>query len=98
MRIKNTKYVPLRKCTVCMCRKEKDSLFRIVCVNGEAIADTESTHDGRGCYVCKSAECISLMEKKSAVGRSFKKRFSSENYKSLTENLEKELINYESAN
>lgn len=88
---KTKKYIPARKCICCGKRTEKSFLTRIVIKNDEATADFTNTMDGRGAYICKSENCLLLMEKKGALGRAFKRKISSENYRKLLEELIKDI-------
>ncbi len=65
---------------------EKSELLRIVLSkDGDVRLDTNGNLPGRGCYVCKSEECILLAEKQHRAARAFKKNVSREIYNSLKE-------------
>ena len=82
----NEKHIPLRKCISCSKMHEKSELLRIVLPkDGEARLDIKGNLPGRGCYVCKSEECILLAEKQHRAARAFKKNISREIYNSLKE-------------
>lgn len=67
------KELPLRKCVVCGQMKSKDSLFRVVKVkDGDIFYDSSYKANGRGAYICKSKDCLDLVQKKRALNRAFK--------------------------
>lgn len=50
---------PIRMCTVCKKRQEKEKLFRIVCDNSNtAIYDEIQKINSRAMYICKDKKCI----------------------------------------
>lgn len=69
--MKSEKYIPKRMCVACREMKEKEELFRVV-FSGGALIDKEGKMQGRGAYVCKNADCITLSEKKKSFERAFK--------------------------
>lgn len=53
------KKIPLRTCMGCNEKKPKKELIRIVKnKNGEIFIDRTGKADGRGAYICDSAECL----------------------------------------
>lgn len=49
---------PIRMCTVCKKRDEKENLFRIVSDNNNAICDKDYKINSRAMYICKNKKCI----------------------------------------
>lgn len=50
---------PIRMCTVCRKRQEKECLFRIICDNNNnAIYDKNHKLNSRAIYICKDRKCI----------------------------------------
>lgn len=49
---------PIRCCSLCKKRDEKNNLYRIVADNGSAILDEKQNIDCRGIYICKNEKCI----------------------------------------
>lgn len=50
---------PIRMCTVCRKRQEKDKYFRIVCDNSNnAIYDKNQKNSSRAIYICRDKNCI----------------------------------------
>jgi hypothetical protein len=84
----NKKKASFRKCIVCGEKFLKKDLLRIVKnKDNEILMDPTQKLDGRGAYVCKSSECISLIKKKNALNRSFKNKVSDEIYDKFQEVL-----------
>ena len=83
----DTKYVPHRKCIACRCIRPKAELLRVVLSEDGLIPDPEGKLSGRGCYICKSSECIRTAAEKNCFSRSFKKGFSKEQMMALKEEL-----------
>lgn len=66
------KKVPIRTCVCCRREFAKKDLLRIVRSNlGEISLDVNGKADGRGAYVCKSAECLDKLLKKRVLNRVF---------------------------
>ena len=86
------KKIPMRKCVGCQEMKEKKSLIRVVkTAEGDIILDDTGKKNGRGAYICRSAECFRLARKARKFEKSFQCRISDEVYDSM----EKELANNE---
>lgn len=79
-----TRKTPLRKCTGCKEMKDKKDLIRIVrTTNGDFLIDNTLKQSGRGAYICKTNQCISLAKKNKGFERSFKSPVPSIIYESL---------------
>lgn len=66
------KKIPLRMCTGCREMKPKKELIRIVrTAEGELRVDATGKLNGRGAYLCKSAECLKRAQKTGAISRAF---------------------------
>lgn len=62
-----------RMCHVCKTMRERGDLLRIVRTpEGEIKVDESGRAQGRGCYICKSPECIRKGVKTRFVNRAFK--------------------------
>ena len=60
------KKVPMRMCTGCGEMFDKRTLVRVVkSPDGEVSLDLTGKKSGRGAYVCKNAECLSMYSIKS---------------------------------
>ncbi len=85
MHIKNE-----RRCIACRQNKQQNELIRIAKVNGAFVIDKLHKLGGRGAYICKNNDCITLAIKKKALNRAFKMQIDNEIYD--------ELKNYEQSN
>ena len=82
-------YRPCRTCCGCREKKEKEELFRIVKKkDGTVSFDPLKKSDGRGAYLCRKRECLSLAKKKKALERTLKTRIPEEVYEALWKELE----------
>ena len=67
------KHVPTRTCIVCRESKQKSELIRTVKkADGSAVLDVTGREPGRGCYVCKSGDCMEQAIKKRLFNRAYK--------------------------
>ena len=75
----------IRTCMVCRTAREKKDLVRFVKnKSGEILLDNNQSLDGRGCYVCKSEECLVKLKKTRALNRAFKINVSEDVYDRLS--------------
>lgn len=66
------KKTPARMCTACREMKPKNELMRIVKTpEGDIKLDPTGKLNGRGAYICKSAECLKKARKTGALSRAF---------------------------
>lgn len=80
------KYQPVRTCVCCRKKFLKNELLRIVKTpNGEFIIDKSGKADGRGAYICGSAECLKKLKKSRMLNRAFRAEIPSEIYDSAEE-------------
>jgi predicted RNA-binding protein YlxR (DUF448 family) len=87
------KKTPLRICTGCGEAKPKKELIRILRTPEEEIVlDTTGKKNGRGAYICCSAECLHKATKSRGLERSLKMKIP----RQLLDTLEKELVSLES--
>ena len=78
------KKIPMRMCTGCREMKPKKELIRVVkTVDGEIKLDTTGKLNGRGAYICKSAECLKKAQKIGALSRAFGTEIPSEVFAEL---------------
>ena len=71
----------LRTCVACRKISDKKDMIRIALdKSGEAVVDPKGTHEGRGAYVCRNAECITGCTGRRCLDRSFRKKISDECY------------------
>ena len=78
-----------RTCVACRQTREKKELIRIVKTpEGEIKLDFTGKLNGRGAYVCSSAECLKTLKKKNLLSKAFKMEVSEEVYDQLIRELE----------
>ena len=83
------KKIPVRKCVGCGEMKEKKDLIRIIKnTDGEILLDATGKANGRGAYICKSAECLKKAAKNRGLERSLKSQIPGD----VLERIEKELL------
>ncbi|MGI6031749.1 MAG: RNase P modulator RnpM [Eubacteriales bacterium] len=82
------KKIPMRRCLGCMESKPKKELIRVVrSSEGELSIDFTGKKNGRGAYICRSAECF----RKAVKAKRFERAFSCAIPEEIVESLEKEL-------
>lgn len=83
--------VPLRKCIGCQEQKTKKELIRVVKNSeDEVFIDFTGKANGRGAYICHSAECLEKAYKKDGLSRAFQMKIDKEIYEKLKKELENE--------
>ena len=83
------KKIPLRKCTGCNEMKPKKELIRVLKTPEEEIVlDKTGKKNGRGAYLCNSADCFKIARKTKGLERSLQMKIPDDIY----ESLEKELM------
>ena len=83
-----TKKIPMRMCIGCREMKPKQQLIRVVKTpDGEIKLDGGTRLNGRGAYICKSAECLKKAKKSSAIARAFEQATPDGLYERLEEEL-----------
>lgn len=82
------KNIPIRTCIACRSEFEKKELLRIVKnKDGGFSVDKSGKADGRGAYICHSAECAKKLFKAKLLDRVFKEPVPQEIYEKLGEEL-----------
>ena len=85
------KKIPMRQCVGCGEMKDKKEMMRILkTAEGSIVLDMTGKKNGRGAYLCKSAECLQKARRNKGLERSFKMSIPEEVY----ETLEKEYAAY----
>ena len=78
------KKIPLRQCVGCGEMKSKKEMLRVLkTTEGPIVLDVTGKKNGRGAYLCISAECLKKARKNKGLERSFKMRIPDEVYQSL---------------
>ncbi|MDE5909060.1 MAG: YlxR family protein [Lachnospiraceae bacterium] len=81
------KKIPMRQCVGCGEMKNKKEMMRVLKTpENEIVLDVTGKKNGRGAYLCKTAECLKNAHKNKGLERSFKMSIPNEVY----DNLEKE--------
>ncbi len=84
----SAKKTPMRMCTGCREMKPKQQLLRIVKTpDGEIKLDTTGRLNGRGAYICKSADCLKKAQKAGALSRAFETDVADEVYAAIEREL-----------
>ena len=60
---------PMRRCIACRESKPRDELIRFVLKGQDPVIDTDGKAEGRGFYLCRSAECARMAVKRKAFNR-----------------------------
>ena len=82
----------MRMCVGCRTMKEKRSLVRVVRTEeGEAKLDLTGKANGRGAYVCPSAECLKKAVKSRALDRALEVTVSPEVMERLASEIERRI-------
>ena len=82
MKTKNK--TPMRQCTGCREMKSKKEMIRVLkTAEDEIVLDTTGKKNGRGAYLCFSAECLEKAMKNHGLERSLKTSVPQEVYDSL---------------
>ena len=85
------KKIPMRQCVGCGEMKDKKEMMRrLKTAEGPIVLDMTGKKNGRGAYLCKSAECLQKARRNKGLERSFKMSIPEEVY----ETLEKEYAAY----
>ena len=80
-----TKKIPMRMCVVCHTPKSKKELLRIVRgTDGIISLDLTGRLNGRGAYVCPSADCMTAVCKGKRLGKIFDADISEDIYTALS--------------
>ena len=86
----STKKVPLRQCIGCGEIKSKKEMIRILKTESEGILlDATGRKNGRGAYICPSADCLKKAVKSRGLDRSFKMQVPREVYETLEKEMER---------
>ena len=82
-RHKTTK--PMRRCIACRESKPQDELIRFVLNGQDPVVDADGKAEGRGFYLCRSAECAKTAVKRKAFNRVCKRNLDEEEIGRLIE-------------
>lgn len=86
------KKIPQRQCVGCGENKDKKSMLRVIKTSDDVILlDDTGKKNGRGAYICKTAECLDKAIKNKGLERSLKIKIPKDVY----DQLQKEMEQYE---
>lgn len=81
--------IPMRQCIGCGEMKSKRDMIRVLrTTQGEIVLDATGRKNGRGAYLCKSADCFAKAVKSKGMERSLKTVIPEEVYESLKKEIE----------
>ncbi len=79
----------MRQCTGCREMKSKKEMIRVLKTAEDAIVlDATGKKNGRGAYICRSAECLEKAIKSRGLERSLKAAIPQDVYESLKKEFE----------
>ncbi|MBQ4094772.1 MAG: YlxR family protein [Oscillospiraceae bacterium] len=83
------KSIPQRMCTGCREHKPKAELVRVVrSPEGEVSLDLTGRKNGRGAYICRSAECLRKARRQRALERALEQPISDELFEQMLAQIE----------
>ena len=83
------KKIPMRQCLGCREMKPKRELMRVVRSPEGAVAlDLRGKANGRGAYICRSADCLKRAVKSNALARALETEIPPEVLESLLKEME----------
>ena len=77
--------VPMRMCVCCREMKPKKTMLRIVKSGEEISLDLTGKKNGRGAYICDSAECVKKLRKQKVLNKVFSADVPEEVYTGIEE-------------
>ncbi|MGA9289991.1 MAG: YlxR family protein [Anaerobacillus sp.] len=82
--------IPMRKCVACQEMKPKKELVRVVrSPEGVISIDQTGKKNGRGAYLCNSADCFALAKKRNSLAAHLKSEVTEDIYSDLEESRSK---------
>ena len=85
------KKIPQRMCLGCREHKDKKELVRVVrSPEGEVSVDLTGRKNGRGAYICRSAECLKKARKQKAISKALNCEISDEVFEQLLVQIEED--------
>lgn len=68
-------HIPVRTCVSCGAKREKRDLIRLV-LDPCGVVIQDNFGKGRGAYICRNEDCMSVLKTGKGLGRAFRKKFS----------------------
>lgn len=82
------KKIPMRQCCGCLTMFPKRELIRVVrAPSGEVSIDLVGKAQGRGAYLCKSADCLKKAQKSGKIARALEVNIPDEVYAQMESEL-----------
>lgn len=82
------RHIPQRSCVACRTVRDKKELVRLVRTpEGEIVIDPSGKQSGRGAYLCPTADCLRVAQKRKGLDRAFKAPIQAETWARLEEQL-----------
>lgn len=78
---------PMRRCIACRESRPKDELIRFVLIGQDPVIDPDGRAEGRGFYLCRSAECAKTAIKRKAFNRVCRRNLDEMEINSLIEQV-----------
>jgi len=86
------KKIPMRQCLGCREMKSKRELIRVVrSPEGEVSLDFKGKANGRGAYICPSADCLKKATRAKALERALSVSIPEDVYEKLNQEMEAEV-------
>lgn len=83
------KKIPMRMCVGCQEMKEKRNMIRVLKTQENTFCiDTTGKKNGRGAYLCKSADCLTKAIRNHGLERSFKMSIPKDTVAELVKEME----------
>ncbi len=85
------KKIPQRMCLGCREHKDKKELVRVVrSPEGEVSVDLTGRKNGRGAYICRSADCLKKARKQKAISKALNCEITDEVFEQLLIQMEED--------
>ena len=68
-------HIPIRTCISCGVKREKKELIRLV-LDTDGMVVRDSCGKGRGAYICRNEDCLSVLKTGKGLNRAFRRKIS----------------------
>ena len=74
---RNRGHIPIRTCICCGAKRNKRELIRLVLDPGDVVVrDNRGNGQGRGAYICRNGDCLSVLKTGKGLSRAFRRKIS----------------------
>jgi len=74
---RNRGHIPIRTCICCGANRNKRELIRLVLDPGDVVVrDNRGNGQGRGAYICRNEDCLSVLKTGKGLSRAFRRKIS----------------------